>query len=192
MKAARDSGSHRASPGHLLLWVPALALFSMLSGCVGWSSVGDNRTGLSGAFWNHSDKVTKTPAYDLYADTGTVARPQAGDDAQLASGNAKARRKNATTEEPTPDLVAQKDATRSPDAAGRRMRARTGDTSIRVTLGRPESLPTLTDPADAGGPMMASADATKWKRGDSAVASETAPQPGKSRSRDSRGAERNG
>src|SRR5208282_5521294 len=187
MKAARDPGSHSASPGHLLLWVPALALFSMLSGCAGWSSLGENRTGLSGAFWNRSDKATKAPAYDLYADSGAAARPPAGDDAQLASGDAKARRKSATTEEPAPDLVAQEDATRSPDATARRKRAKTDDTSIRVTLGRPESLPTLKDPADAGGPMLASAGVTNWRRGNSAVESETAPRPDKSRTRYSAG-----
>jgi len=171
----------------LLLWVPALALFSMLSGCAGWSSLGENRTGLSGAFWNRSDKATKAPAYDLYADSGAAARPQAGADAQLASGDAKARRKSATNEEPTPDLVAQQDAARSPDATARRKRAKTGDTNIRVTLGRPESLPTLKDPADAGGPMLASAAVTNWRRGNSAVESETAPRPDKSRTRDSAG-----
>jgi Protein of unknown function (DUF1571) len=190
MKVARDPGSHSASPGHFLLWVPALALFSMVSGCAGWSSVGENRTGLSGAFWNRSDKATKAPGYDLYADSGAAA-PQAGDDAQLAGGDAKARRKSATNEEPTPDLVAQQDAARSPDATARKKRAKTDDTSIRVTLGRPESLPTLNDPADAGGPMLASAAATNWKRGNSAVESETAPWPGKSRTRDSAGLDTN-
>ncbi|HMF38258.1 MAG TPA: DUF1571 domain-containing protein [Isosphaeraceae bacterium] len=149
--------------------------------------MGENRTGLSGAFWNRSDQATKAAAYDPYADAAAAARPQAGDDAQLASGDAKARRKSATTEEPAPDLVAQEDATRSPDAAARRKRAKTGDTSIRVTLGRPESLPTLKDPGDAGRPMLASAATTNWKRGNSAVESETAPEPGKSRSRESAG-----
>lgn len=187
MKMARDPGSKSASLGRLLPLVPALALFSMVSGCVGWSSLGENRTGLSGAFWNRSDKATKAPAYDLYADAGAAARPQPPEDAQLASRDAKARRKSATTEEPAPDLVAQEDATRSPDAATRRKRAKTGDTSIRVTLGRPESLPTLRDPTEAGGPMLASAPATNWKRGNSAVESETAPQPGRSRTRDSAG-----
>ncbi len=187
MKTARDSGSHNASLGHLLPLVSALALFSMVSGCAGWSSVGENRTGLSGAFWNRSDKATKAPGYDLYADSGAAARPQAGDDAVLAGGDAKARRKSATNEEPTPDLVAQQDAARAPDVTARKKRAKTDDTSIRVTLGRPESLPTLNDPADAGAPMLASAAATNWRRGNSAVESETAPRPVKSRTRDSAG-----
>ena len=187
MKTARDPGSHSASSGRLLPLVSALALFSMVSGCAGWSSLGENRTGLSGAFWNRSDKATKAPAYDLYADAGAAARAQTAEDVQLASKDAKDRRKTATTEEPAPDLVAQEDATRSPDAAPRRKRAKTGDTSIRVTLGRPESLPTLKDPAEAGGPMLASAAATNWKRGNSAVESETAPQPGSSRAKDSAG-----
>jgi Protein of unknown function (DUF1571) len=185
MKTARDPGSHNASPGRLLPLV-ALALFSMVSGCAGWSSLGENRTGLAGAFWNRPDKTTKAPAYDLYADAGAAAPPQEAENAQLASRDPKVRRNGATTEEPAPDLVAQKDATRSPDAATRRKRAKTGDTSIRVTLGRPESLPTLKDPAEARGPMLASA-ATNWKRGNSTVESETAPQPGRSRTKDSAG-----
>jgi hypothetical protein len=187
MKTARDPGSHSASPGRLLPLVPALALFSMVSGCAGWSSLGENRTGLSGAFWNRPDKTTKAPAYDLYANAGAAARPQAAEDVQVASKDAKDRHKSATTEEPAPDLVAQEDATRSPDAAARRKRAKTGDTSIRVTLGRPESLPTLKDPAEAGAPMLASAATTNWKRGNSAEESKTAPRPGRSRTRDSAG-----
>ncbi|MGA9924149.1 MAG: hypothetical protein WBQ29_12180, partial [Isosphaeraceae bacterium] len=122
--------------------------------------MGENRTGLSGAFWNRPDKTTKAPAYDLYADAGAAAPPQEAKNAQLASRDPKVHRKGATTEEPAPDLVAQDAATRSPDAATRRKRAKTGDTSIRVTLGRPESLPTLKDPAEAGAPMLASAATT--------------------------------
>lgn len=159
----------------------------MVSGCAGWSSLGENRTGLSGAFWNRPDKTTKAPAYDLYADAGAAAPPQAAENAQLASRDLKVHRKGATTEEPAPDLVAKEDATRSPDAATRKKRAKTGDTSIRVTLGRPESLPILKDPSKAGGPMLASAAATNWKRGNSAVKSATAPQPGRSRTKDSAG-----
>ncbi len=187
MKAARHPGCHGAYSGHLLLWIPALALFSMFSGCAGWSSLGENRTGLAGAFWNRSDKATKAPGYDLYADSGAAVRPQAGDDNALAGGDAKARRKSATNEEPEPDLVAQRDAARAQDATARKKRAKTDDTSIRVTLGRPESLPTLNDPADAEGPLLASAAATNWKRGNSAVESETAPRSVKSGTRDSAG-----
>ena len=114
----------------------------MASGCAGWSSVGENRTGLAALFWNRSDKATKTPAYDLYADAGAAARPQAAEEVQVASKDTKTPSQERDTEEPAPDLVAQEDATRSPDATARRKRAKTGDTSIRVTLGRPESLPT--------------------------------------------------
>src|SRR5271157_6265108 len=117
MKTARDPGSHSASPGRLLPLVSALALFSTVGGCAGWSSLGENRTGLSGVFWNRPDKTTKAPAYDLYAHAGAAARPQTAEDVQLAGKDAKDRRKSATTEEPAPDLAAQEDATRSPDAA---------------------------------------------------------------------------
>src|SRR5271166_2103277 len=79
MKAARHPGCHSATSGHLLLWIPALALVSMLSGCAGWSSLGENRTGLTGAFWNRSAKATKAPGYDLYADSGAADRPQPED-----------------------------------------------------------------------------------------------------------------
>ena len=122
MRTARDSGSRDASLGHLLPLVPALALLSMVSGCAGWSSLGENRPGLSGLFWNHPDKTTKSPGYDLYADSGSSARPQAGDDAQLAGGDKKTGRKNATSDAPVPDLVAQAEQARSPDATPRRKR----------------------------------------------------------------------
>src|SRR5208337_1014130 len=44
MKTARDPGSHSASPGRLLPLVSALALFSTVGGCAGWSSLGENGT----------------------------------------------------------------------------------------------------------------------------------------------------
>ena len=185
MKTARDTGSYNAYLRQVLSLVAALALVSMFSGCAGWSSVGENRTGLAGAFWNRTDKATKAPAYDLYADAGAAARPQVTEeDTQVASKDSKKHRDNAVTEEPAPDLVAQEDANRSPDALARRKRARTGDTSIRVTLGRPESLPTLRDSAEVEGPMLASAATTNWKRGIAAVNSKTAPQPARSATND--------
>jgi Protein of unknown function (DUF1571) len=185
MKTATDSGVHVASLGHMLPLIPALTLFSIASGCAGWSSVGENRTGLSGAFWNRSDKTTKTAAYDFYADAGAAARPQAAEDTQLASEETKKDRSSATTEKPAPDLIAQEEANRSEGAAVRRKRAKTADTSIRVTLGRPESLPALGDPAEVVRPLLASAASTHWKRGSSVVGSETAQQPERSRTRES-------
>lgn len=187
MKFARDIGGHQALLGRCMHVVLALAFFTMVSGCAGWSSVGENRTGLVGSFWNGSDKANSAPGYDYYAGAGIATRPQMAEDAQFASKNAKDRRKSATTDGPAPDLVAQEGAGRSRDAAARRKQTRTGDTSIRVTLGRPESLPTLKDPGEARGPILASAAATNWKRGMSAVELEAAPQPGKSRTRASKG-----
>ncbi len=170
MKLAGNLGSRKTILGHLLKLVPGLVALSTLSGCAGWSSVGENRSGLSGAFWNRSDKTAKSPGYDLYADAGNVARPDAAQESQLASKdakNSKGPRKKSVNEEPTPDLVAQEDAARSPDSAARKKRAKTGDTSIRVTLGRPESLPTLADSPEADGPILASAASTttaaNWK-----------------------------
>ena len=166
MKIAGDCGTHNQTLGYLLSLLPVLALVAMSSGCAGLSSVGDNRTGLSGAFWNRSDKTTKVPGYDLYADAGAVARPEASEEIQVAtkdsSKDSKEKRKDAKTDEPAPDLVAQEDTARSKENAARRKRTRTGDTSIRVTLGRPESLPTLSDSVGTDGPILASAATTNW------------------------------
>ena len=175
MRSAMDPGTHSASPGRLLPLVPALALFSMVSGCAGWSSLGEYRTGLSGRVLEPSRQDRRGAGLrPLRRRRGCGSSP-GGKASQLASKDAKDRHKSATNEEPAPDLVAQEDATRSPGRRGSKKRAKTGDTSIRVTLGRPESLPTLKDPAEAGGPMLASAAATNWKRGNSAEESESAP-----------------
>jgi len=48
---------------------------------------------------------------------------------------------------------------------GRTNSTNTRDESIRVTLGRPESLPTVRDPTPATGTLVASAPSTNWKRG---------------------------
>lgn len=187
MKTATDLGGPKAFPWRLMPLVPALALFSMVSGCAGWSSIGPKRTGLSGAFWNRSGKATQTPGYDLYAEAGAAARPQAAGDALLAGKEAKTRRPSAVIDEPAPDLVAQEELARSQDPSARRKRAKSSDTSIRVTLGRPESLPTLRDPAEAGGPMLASAAATNWRRGGSELETGAPPPAGTSRTKSSAG-----
>ena len=184
MRIAGDCGTHNQTLGHLLPLLPALGLVAMFSGCAGWSSVGDNRTGLSGTFWNRSDKSTKAPGYDLYADAGAVARPEASEEIQVATKDSKEKPKGGKTVEPAPDLLAQEDTARSKDSAGRRKRTKTGDTSIRVTLGRPESLPTLTDSVGTDGPMLASAATTNWKRGNSVAGPVRAVEHEKSRESD--------
>ncbi len=187
MRIAEGPGSTTAALRRYLTLLLALASPSMVSGCAGWNSVGENRTGLSGVFWNRSDKTAQAPGYDLYADTGAIARPQAAEEVQLASKDKKdtkenkAQRKTPLAEEPVPDLVAQNEATRAQDSTARKKRAKTTDTSIRVTLGRPESLPTVNDSPDAGGPVLASAEGTNWQRSNSAVDSETELRRDKSR-----------
>ncbi len=137
----------------------------LVAGCAGWSSLGQAGTSLSSALWKRSGPATTTPGYDLYADTGTAARAQLESDEQLADNQAKSRRTQAVAEDPAADLVAQRESEQEKAATTRRNRARTGDTSIRVTLGRPESLPTLKDPVDTAGPMLASTSTGNWKRG---------------------------
>ena len=165
MKTARDSGIHNASFRASAALVPALALFSMASGCAGWSSVGDNRTGLSGAFWNRSDKTTKAAAYDFYADAGAAARPEAAQDTQLAGKETKERRKAATTEEPAPDLVAQEDANKSQGPRGSK---KAGKDSRHQHPGHPRAAGKFTYRGRSRGSWRADArlgGPTNWKRG---------------------------
>ncbi len=126
MRIAEGSGSPTAALRRYLTLFLALAFPSMVSGCAGWNSVGENRTGLSGMFWNRSDKTAQAPGYDLYAEAGAIARPQAAAEVQLASKDQKdpkenkARRRTPLAEEPVPDLVAQNEATRAQDSTARK------------------------------------------------------------------------
>jgi hypothetical protein len=122
----------------------------------------------SGAFWNRSPKTPETPKFDLYADTATAARPHAAEELARASRDSRSAARDPVKNTQNPsreELLAQSD--QSPDV----LRARstgtssgTKDSSIRVTLERPESLPTTTDRPVAADSILASAPPTNWKR----------------------------
>jgi hypothetical protein len=137
----------------------------LISGCAGWSSMGDHQASLMGWFWNRRSESAETPGYDLYAKSMAAARPQGAKSASPASAG------------PTPGQQPQDKAKTTTSSSDRGERAsstpglvrgrnpdKSTDTSIRVTLGRPESLPTLADTGGQGGPALAMADTTNWQR----------------------------
>jgi hypothetical protein len=189
MKTAMDPASHSGLSWRFVDLAAALALGFLASGCAGWSSVGEKRTALSGTFWNHSGKSAQSPEYDLYAESGVAARPQAEKDAMLAGGDSRLRQREASSAEPKPDPMAQADSTRLRDVWTRQKSARSSDTSFRVTLGRPESLPTMRDPGEASGPVLASVGSTNWKRSGESVADTGAAPPRRTPRTASRGEE---
>jgi hypothetical protein len=128
-----------------------------------------------GRFWNRSGDAAAEPQFDQYA---AQARPQAvSDTRQPGTGAASGRTSPNSTGGNQPGPGADAGSAAGADAAGaqtdsgaararHRSRApRTGDTNIRVTLGRPESLPTLRDPNGSSGAVLASAASTTWQRG---------------------------
>ena len=77
----------------------------------------------------------------IYAEAGAAAKPGVRSRTLMAKRAAKTGRDDAPGNQPMPDLVAQAEANKNrPATSGKGLRSR--DTSIRVTLGRPENLPT--------------------------------------------------
>jgi hypothetical protein len=163
----------------LALWAGSLG-----GGCTSTNSSGTPRPTLLRAFWKRPSTAAQTPGYDYYAEAGAAAKPDVRSRTLMAKGAAKTRRDDAQGGPPMPDLVAQAEANKNRSATrGGGLRSR--DTSIRVTLGRPENLPTLTDPGTALDTKLASASnsttapVTSWKRGAKtvAVAETDSPRP---------------
>jgi hypothetical protein len=123
-----------------------------------------------GRFWHWPEKPDQEPGYDLYADRMAAAHPRDATRAALAA------RGDKTGDEKSADFTPARDASESrsevktaraePSRAGESRRERTprrtDDSAIRVTLGRPESLPTLNDRGTDSGAMLAAS--TSWRR----------------------------
>ncbi len=146
----------------------AMAGWLMSSGCAAWSSLGESRGSLLGQFWNRSSYPVETPGYDLYAESMAARAPSA----KAASSPGGATRPDQTPKDKTKQGTAspsaendEKPASTLSMARGRGT-GRSADTALRVTLGRPETLPTLKDVRRPGGPSLAMGAKTNWHRPD--------------------------
>ncbi|MBV8486652.1 MAG: DUF1571 domain-containing protein [Planctomycetaceae bacterium] len=149
----------------LALWAGSLG-----GGCASWSSTATPHPTLLRALWKRPSDTAPAPGYDYYAEAVAAAKPELRSRAFMAQSGVKTRPGDPTSDQPMPDLVAQAEANKNrPATRGRWLKSR--DTSIRVTLGRPEQLPTLTDPGTAldtrlaAAANSASAPVSNWKRG---------------------------
>jgi hypothetical protein len=131
--------------------VLASALTASLPGC---ATFGTSRIPFLGSFWDHGSEVEVYPGGDSYAQQMNEARAKAAAK-QTQSGSAPAL-------EP-PDTKKSDDKTPRLTTA----RARDDENAIRVTLGRPESLPVVGAPLSDSPPDRAIASAASpggWKK----------------------------
>jgi hypothetical protein len=164
MKLAMDSACTSRLSRRIVSPVLALATCLIVSGCAGWSSLGDQRSYLAGMFWHRRDTLSQAPGYDLYAESMAAARPPTTKGATPTSRASNAEDnvgpRTSSSEETVPLAEA---APPPPTSARKRNLGRSNDASIRVTLGRPESLPILADSGQAAEPLLARAS-SNWKR----------------------------
>jgi hypothetical protein len=168
MRLAMDSACWPARLFKIASSVCATVVWLMSSGCAAWSSLGDSRGSLLGQLWHHSSAPVETPGYDLYAESMAAGAPSAK--SATASGGAvapgqepKDKTKQGTA---SPSAEREEKTDSSISMARGRNSGRSTDTSLRVTLGRPESLPTVRDLAAPGGPALAMGAKTSWHRHD--------------------------
>jgi hypothetical protein len=166
MRLAMDSAYRPTRLSRIASIVCATVVLLMSSGCAGWSSLGDSRGSLLGQFWNRSSQPVETPGYDLYAES-MAARAAASKAASPSGGTSKpSQEPKEKTKQGTANPSAERDEipASSLSMARGRNTGRSADTSLRVTLGRPESLPTLRDAGAPGGPALAMGAKTSWHR----------------------------
>src|SRR4051794_32928554 len=147
MRLAMDSAYWTTRLFKTAAFVCAMVVWLMSNGCAGWSSLGESRGGLLGHYWNRSSTPVETPGYDLYAESmaartspAKAASPSGG---ATTPGQTPKDKTKAATSSPTADRD-EKPASGLSMTRGRNS-GRSVDTSLRVTLGRPEGLPTLKD-----------------------------------------------
>jgi hypothetical protein len=146
-----------------------VGMSSVSAGCASWNSTGSH-TPLAGRLWHRSEKPDREAGYDLYADRMAGAAPRDTTRAALAAGEESpggerhtgAPSAKAAAADIAEVKVARADSSRRGENLRERTPKRTDDSAIRVTLGRPESLPTLNDGGAAPGAMLASS--TNWRR----------------------------
>ena len=166
---------HRQSvdaPGRRLLLSSALLFCCLSGGCAGLTPTGQNYPSLSGLFWNRSNKPAEAPGYDDYAAAAAASHPNLQQELAVSRRDNRQGAKDPLQNPSRVELLASSEENQDRgDAPSRRSRSgreadseRTVDSSIRVTLGRPESLQTVDDGPSGEEPALASAPLTNWKR----------------------------
>jgi Protein of unknown function (DUF1571) len=144
----------------LVLVAAGSALFQ--SGCASTTALRASAGALAGSLW---DRPHAAPTYDLYAENMAAARGPAPATPMLASnGEPKSNREGKPTDSHAPKVDQEPEpralAAAEPDATAQPRPART-DESVRITLGRPESLPVMKGSTGKTEPELAAADAPR-------------------------------
>jgi hypothetical protein len=157
--------SHLQALRRFVVLLPILGCCVSGPGCASWRTTEARRWAWSLPSWRRSEGLAEAPTYDQYAADANNARPPAGTPPQPVDRKPP-QAAPASHAESAPAPV----ETTGPVAdarSGERARSRSSndrDSSIRVTLGRPESLPTVADPEVGSDSLLASASAPSWKR----------------------------
>ena len=146
--------------------VCAMFVGLMSSGCAAWSSLAESRGTLLGQFWHSPGEPVETPGYDLYAESMAARAPSAKAATPAAGASTPGQdQKDKTKQSSSSPTAGRQERTDSSLAMARgRNTGRTANTSLHVTLGRPESLPTLKDLGANEGPALAMGAKTSWHR----------------------------
>ena len=187
MKMATDSARLWMRPQRRVLIASALVLWCLAGGCAGMSSLGERSSTLSSLFWNRSSNTVAVPGYDQYAADAVASHPNIEQELAAARQESRPRVPDPLQNPSRTELLARSEEAEGTvkSRSGARSRPpaeaheRTVDSSIRVTLGRPESLQTIADEPSAQEPALASAPVTNWKRprgGNSTYRDEVAEQ----------------
>ncbi|WP_165245999.1 DUF1571 domain-containing protein [Paludisphaera soli] len=166
------NAARRANPARRTVLILAAAAASVTAeiGCATGESWRAGAGAMSSMLWSRATAPTQ-PGYDLYAQN--MAQSKSVKDAE-ALASASDRHPGLDGGEPVDEEPVAADQSTAAAIAESRPRHRgTSDESVRVTLGRPESLPVLRDPDGSPGPLLASAAPTTTP----AVPPSVAPRP---------------
>jgi len=164
-RAIDDARGAFLAPGRILVLIAAAsALFE--TGCTSSAAWRASAGALAGSLWDRPR--TEQPTYDLYAQTMAGARGIAPAAPALAENEAPEPKGAAEPAEGDDETIA------AAEPAAPATRPARIDDKVRITLGRPESLPVLKDSGESSAPALALADSPR-----------TSPSPSPSKKRES-------
>ncbi|MDR3618147.1 MAG: DUF1571 domain-containing protein [Paludisphaera borealis] len=157
------------APSRILIFI-ALASALFETGCASTTAMRASASALAGSIW---DRPRTEPTYDLYAQNMAGARGPAPATPMVASNDSSKAKSDSTTPEADEAKTAEdaEPVAAAEPASTRPRKART-DESVRITLGRPESLPVLKEGAPA---ELAAADTPRPTFAPSKPREEAAP-----------------